>query len=83
MFCIFFIVVHLFEVPCGCLTFTKTTAVLLHKPIASTGSLAEWSKALVLGTSPKGRGFESHSCQKLFFFEILPLLFFHLKSLVD
>ena len=27
------------------------------------GSLAEWSKALVLGTSPKGRGFESHSCQ--------------------
>ena len=22
------------------------------------GSLAEWSKALVLGTSPKGRGFE-------------------------
>ena len=23
------------------------------------GSLAEWSKALVLGTSPKGRGFES------------------------
>ena len=30
-----------------------------------TGSLAEWSKALVLGTSPKGRGFESHSCQKL------------------
>ena len=30
------------------------------------GSLAEWSKALVLGTSPKGRGFESHSCQILF-----------------
>ena len=29
------------------------------------GSLAEWSKALVLGTSPKGRGFESHSCQIL------------------
>ena len=28
------------------------------------GSLAEWSKALVLGTSPKGRGFESHSCQE-------------------
>ena len=27
------------------------------------GSLAEWSKALVLGTSPKGRGFESHHCQ--------------------
>ena len=27
------------------------------------GSVAEWSKALVLGTSPKGRGFESLSCQ--------------------
>ena len=25
--------------------------------------MAEWSKALVLGTSPKGRGFESHRCQ--------------------
>ena len=29
------------------------------------GSLAEWSKALVLGTSPKGRGFESHRCQHI------------------
>jgi hypothetical protein len=29
-------------------------------------SLAEWSKALVLGTSPQGRGFEPHSCH--FFF---------------
>ena len=27
------------------------------------GSVAERSKALVLGTSPKGRGFESHHCQ--------------------
>ena len=26
------------------------------------GSLAEWSKALASGASPKGRGFESHSC---------------------
>ena len=34
--------------------------------IECTGSLAEWSKALVLGTSPKGRGFESHSCQETF-----------------
>ena len=32
------------------------------------GSLAEWSKALVLGTSPKGRGFESHSCQIFSFY---------------
>ena len=31
------------------------------------GSLAEWSKALVLGTSPKGRGFESLSCQNVSF----------------
>ena len=30
------------------------------------GSVAEWSKALVLGTSPKGRGFESRRCQKIF-----------------
>ena len=30
------------------------------------GSVAEWSKALVLGTSPKGRGFESHRCQERF-----------------
>ena len=27
------------------------------------GSVAEWSKALVLGTSQKWRGFESHRCQ--------------------
>ena len=25
--------------------------------------MAEWSKALALGASPKGRGFEPHSCQ--------------------
>ena len=31
-----------------------------------SGSVAEWSKALVLGTSPKGRGFESHRCQLTF-----------------
>ena len=35
-------------------------------PFGQAGSLAEWSKALVLGTSPKGRGFESHSCQNPF-----------------
>ena len=39
-------------------------------PIVDGGSLAEWSKALVLGTSLKGRGFESHSCQKFAFFGI-------------
>ena len=31
--------------------------------IVTRGSVAEWSKALVLGTSLKGRGFESHRCQ--------------------
>ena len=30
------------------------------------GSVAEWSKALVLGTSPQGRGFESHRCKITF-----------------
>ena len=30
--------------------------------------MAEWSKALVLGTSPKGRGFESHRCHIFFLF---------------
>ena len=30
------------------------------------GSMAEWSKALVLGTSLSGRGFESHCCQNDF-----------------
>ena len=35
-------------------------------PDEGRGSVAEWSKALVLGTSPKGRGFESHRCQYYF-----------------
>ncbi len=38
-------------------------------------SLAEWSKALDLGSSPKGRGFKSHSCQAFcccFLFAVLP-----------
>jgi hypothetical protein len=30
------------------------------------GSVAEWSKALVLGTSPQGRGFESHRYQTFY-----------------
>ena len=30
------------------------------------GSVAEWSKALVLGTSLKRRGFESRRCHRLF-----------------
>ena len=34
-----------------------------HHPL-SHDSLAEWSKALASGASPKGRGFEPHRCQK-------------------
>ena len=30
--------------------------------------MAEWSKALVLGTSPPGRGFESHHYQIFYFY---------------
>ena len=29
-------------------------------------NLAEWSKALDLGSNPKGHGFKSHSCHWLF-----------------
>ena len=43
--------------------------VLKYFTISKKGSLAEWSKALVLGTSPKGRGFESHSCQNRYHFD--------------
>ena len=57
------IVYYFFEKPCWCQIFCKTTAVLLVSAEKLIGSLAEWSKALVLGTSPKGRGFESHHCQ--------------------
>ena len=37
------------------------------------GRMAEWSKALVLGTSPKGCGFESHCCQ-MFYREMRSIL---------
>ena len=40
------------------------------------GSLAEWSKALVLGTSPKGRGFESHSDHVFLYFFSRPFTLF-------
>ena len=58
--------------PAGCeLSFTlftlKASVIWVHFFICNLyhlqGSVAEWSKALVLGTSPKGRGFESHRCQ--------------------
>lgn len=37
--------------------------LFLWLPKLMHGSVAERSKALVLGTSLKGRGFESHRCQ--------------------
>ena len=37
--------------------------VLLILICMKNGSVAEWSKALVLGTSPSRRGFESHHYQ--------------------
>ena len=37
--------------------------MLLDKKLL--GCLAEWSKALALGASPRGRGFEPHSNQTL------------------
>ena len=41
--------------------------------------MAEWSKALVLGTSLSGRGFESHRCQENTFFP-LPLCRIELRE---
>ena len=35
-------------------------------PQSPDGEMAEWSKALRSGRSPKGRGFESHSRQVFF-----------------
>ena len=37
------------------------------------GKVAEWSKALALGASPKGRGFEPHLYQ----------IFFHLSFYIE
>ena len=41
--------------------------------ISEEGSVAEWSKALALGASPKGRGFEPHHYH-LFLLDPTPLL---------
>ena len=45
------------------------------------GSVAEWSKALVLGTSQKWRGFESHHCHNDLFDSMLLTLMFLLRFL--
>jgi hypothetical protein len=50
--------------------FTLESEVILQRDrdaLDNIGSVAERSKALVLGTSPKGRGFESHRCHIYFF----------------
>ena len=44
-----------------------STTELKRLGLVVGGSVAEWSKALVLGTSLSGRGFESHRCQHLCF----------------
>ena len=44
----------------------QTHQIISTGVMKMTGSVAEWSKALVLGTSPPGRGFESHRCQHVF-----------------
>ena len=38
--------------------------------LTCSDNLAEWSKALDLGSSPKGREFKSHSCQENTIFAI-------------
>lgn len=52
-----------FEVGFDSLLDPEGSGFSIRSLLPQGGSLAEWSKALVLGTSPKGRGFESHSCQ--------------------
>ena len=37
-------------------------------------SLAEWSKVSDLGSSPKGRGFKSHSCHEIILLQMCGLL---------
>ena len=47
------------------------------------GKVAEWSKALALGASPKGRGFEPHLYQIFFlqrFLEEFPFIFLLIYS---
>ena len=44
----------------------QTHQIIGRGVMKMTGSVAEWSKALVLGTSLSGRGFESHRCQSFF-----------------
>jgi hypothetical protein len=41
-------------------TYKQYLYTLKFYPIFILGDMAEWSKALVLGTNPKGRGFEPH-----------------------
>ena len=61
-----------------CIGQVVVVLLALDPQMRSTDSLAEWSKALAPGASPKGRGFEPHSCH---FHFCLPatanIFFFH------
>ena len=52
-----------------------------YKDFYDRGSVAEWSKALVLGTSQKWRGFESHHCHNNLFDSMLLTVLFMLRFL--
>ncbi len=52
-----------------------------HFPIG--GSVAEWSKALVLGTSLSGRGFESHRCQDTLLHSVPTVMWVKPLSMLD
>ena len=50
-----------------CILQTAQSAIMLRRIVLFSlcihDTLAEWSKALDLGSSPRGRGFKSHRCQ--------------------
>ena len=58
---------------CSTTELKRHLQTVLKPPRLRWGSVAEWSKALVLGTSLSGRGFESHRCQERLFVKYLPL----------
>jgi hypothetical protein len=44
---------------------TPHCVVVARMPARGQDSLAEWSKALAQGSSPRGRGFQPHSCHRV------------------
>ena len=51
-------------------------------PLPLAGRMAERSKALASGASPKGRGFESHFCQTLCFYFLVPKMVHQISAQV-